>query len=447
MNLDFITKKLKDCDYYRINYEDTTLNFINARNSEAKQIKQEEHKGVSLFLVNKNKASFVSTNDFSKKALEALIEKAKILSKSGEKIDYLDLIGSRKVKTKISIGKESNLDFETKIKEVLKNSNNSNCNVNDLVYKETIKHKRIITDTKDISQNHNYFILANTVTVSEKNTIRENYQRYGKQTNIDDQIQSLNSFVEKTKEGAIEFLKYKSMLKGTYDVIIDPELSHLLAHEAIGHACEADAIYTKESNLKLGQKLSNQKLDVYDDPDVKEDFGSIVYDDEGTKAKKRFLIKSGVVNGFINDLKHSKKLGFSPNGGARAENYNQIPIPRMTNTGIGPGKIKKQELIEDLKKGIILCGGHGGQVDPTNGTFQFGVRKAILVNKGKEENYVNLSFSGNITTDLFNIQGISKEVEFSPKCVGMCGKGGQQVPVSGFGPHIKFKGVRFWWIS
>jgi len=118
MNLDFITKKLKDCDYYRINYEDTTLNFINARNSEAKQIKQEEHKGVSLFLVNKNKASFVSTNDFSKKALEALIEKAKILSKSGEKIDYLDLIGSRKVKTKISIGKESNLDFETKIKEV-----------------------------------------------------------------------------------------------------------------------------------------------------------------------------------------------------------------------------------------------------------------------------------------------------------------------------------------
>ncbi|MDD4983911.1 MAG: TldD/PmbA family protein [Candidatus ainarchaeum sp.] len=443
MDLDFITKKLKDCDYYRINYEDTNLNFINARNSEVKQIKQEEYKGVSLFLVNKGKASFVSTNDLSKNNLTNLIERAKTLTKNGEKIDYLDLIDSKKVKAKVDIGKESKLDFETKVKEVLKNSSKENCNVNDIIYKETLKHKRILTNTKDISQNHNYFVLASTITVSEKDKIREGYQRYGKQTNIDDQITNLSSFVEKTKKEAIESLKYKSMLKGTYDVITHPELSHLLAHEAIGHACEADLVYIKESSLKLGKKLANSDFNVYDDPFVKDDWGYLVYDDEGNKAKKRTLIKSGIVNEFINDLKHSKKLNLIPNGGARAESYNKIPIPRMTNTGVGPGKIKKQELLEDLKKGIILCQGHGGQVDPASGTFQFGVRKAILIDKGKEENYVNLSFSGNITTDLFNIKGISKEVESGPEFIGVCGKSGQQAQVSGFGPYIKFSGVRF----
>ncbi len=443
MDINNLQARLDDFDYYRITKTKTDIKIVGAVNKEVKYLKEDSIHGISILGIKKNKSAFVSTNDLSEKNISSTIQKLKKLSKIGEKVDYLDLIDTTTEKAKIKTGKESKFDFEEVIPKIIKNSDKEKCSVNDLFYKEQRKYKNIITNYKNIELNSIYSLLLNDITVNEKNKMRHCHNCCGEQDNIDEKIETITEFVTNNKNKANQMLNYKSGLRGTYDVIIDSELSHLLAHEAIGHACEADLVYNKESNLKLGQKLSDYNLNVIDDPTIENSFGFVKYDDEGTKAKKRNLIQNGIVNEFLTDIKHAKKLNIPLNGAARAEAYNRLPIPRMSNTGLEKGDISLQELKADLKNGLILSGGSGGQVDPSTGTFQFGVKKATLFKDGKEENYANLSFSGNINKDLFKIDGISKESIYSSEFAGHCGKSGQSVPVCGFGPYVKFKNMRF----
>lgn len=430
----------KAFDYFRINYEQSKSFVVNSKNKEVKRLTENSTEGFSIFVVKNNKAVRVSTNDFTKKTIKETLRKAKKIVKTGEKIEYLDLIDTKELKVNKQIGHSSHLDRKKIIKTIIKHSNNSQVNVNDLTYKELEVKKHLITPDKDIQQQLHYNLISNIITIQKEGKLREEKYRFGNQNSIDTELENLNTITEQNKKEAIRKLSYKSMLKGTYDVIIDPKLAHLLAHEAIGHACESDIVSKKESCLKLGKKISNTPFNIIDDPTIKNHYGSYIYDEEGTKATKRMLVKKGIINEFLTDLKQAKELHIKPNGAARSERYSNSPIPRMSNTGFDKGFISKEEMFEDFN-GLILEGGTGGQVDPASGTFQFGVKEAFL--KSKNTNYVNISFSGNILKDLFKITQISKEVEYSNKNIGWCGKDEQLVPVSGFGPYIKFKGVRF----
>jgi TldD protein len=248
-----------------------------------------------------------------------------------------------------------------------------------------------------------------------------------------DPMAMAKDFAERT----VNLLKGKRPPSGRLPLVSDPDLTGVFVHEALGHACEADAIIGGDSVLEgmLGKRIASEKIDIFDDPTRKGAFGSFIYDDEGVRGRKKQLVKEGVLKCFIQTRTTAHRLGARPNGGARAESYSARPLVRMSNTFMGGGDHVFEELVEDIRFGVFAKGSRGGQVDTAKGSFQFNAQEAFLIEKGEVTAPLrDLSLSGLTLQILNDVEALGKEV--SVEDPGYCGKG-QWVPVGDGGPHMK----------
>jgi len=221
---------------------------------------------------------------------------------------------------------------------------------------------------------------------------------------------------------------------GTFPLIMDPDLAGVFVHEAFGHAAEGDLVSSGNSCLegKLGEMVAAENVTIRDDPTM-DGYGHFPYDDEGTKAQNRVLVKDGKLNDFILDRESAWKLGIEPNGGARAEDFRVKPLVRMSNTVVEPGEMKRDELFEEVDRGVYAKSSSGGQVNPAEGTFQFNAQEAYLVKDGEIVKPLrDVSFNGFTLETLRNVVGLTDELETG---AGYCGKG-QLARVSHGGPHV-----------
>ena len=252
---------------------------------------------------------------------------------------------------------------------------------------------------------------------------------------------NLLSYAKRASQRALSLLKAKPAPSGRYKVVMDPELAGTFAHEAVGHACEADLLISGESILQnmLGKKIGSELVTICDDPTMENGWGSYKYDDEGVKARKRVLVEKGILAGFITSKETSAKLGTTSNGGARAESYAARPIVRMSNTYLSPGDYSVEELFEKVDSGIYVKGTNGGQVDTSKGTFQFSAEESYMIEKGKLTTpLLDVSLSGMTLETLNNIEAIAKDIKFNP---GFCGKAYQSVPAGDGAPHFLARNV------
>jgi len=244
---------------------------------------------------------------------------------------------------------------------------------------------------------------------------------------------------------AVQMLDAKKPPSGRFPLVADPELSGVFAHEAIGHAVEADHIITHESILedKLGEKIGNDNITIIDDPTIEGSFGYYLYDDEGVPAQRKVLVEDGILKGYILNRETAYKLNMIPNGGARAESYDVKPLVRMSNTMIlGAGNEKGMEfdeIIEDIKYGVYAKGTRGGEVNPTRGSFQFNAQEAYLIENGEITIPLrDVSLSGFIMETLNYIDALGKKEQMGSP--GFCGKG-QMVPVGDGGPFMRISEI------
>ncbi len=245
----------------------------------------------------------------------------------------------------------------------------------------------------------------------------------------------LEKFGRGISEKAIKLLDAKTPPSGDFPVILDPDLSGVFIHEALGHASEADLILQNDSILKgrLGDKIGSNLLTVVDDASM-DAFGYYPYDVEGTKTEKNVLVEDGVLKSILSSRETAKKLGRESSGNARSSIKDQ-PIVRMSNTYIQPGELSFDELIEDMDDGIYLKGSRGGQVDTGKGIFQFNAVEAYIIEKGElKDELRDVSLSGSTLDIINNITGVGSDLDLG---VGFCGKDGQTAPVSTGGPHVR----------
>jgi len=440
-------------EYCDIRIEETMETNISRRNRELYRAVLGAEKGFGIRVLYNGVWGFSSSNNISyanlKNALDKAINIAKATStKSKEKTELAD---AKIVKDKVIWRPKINpldVDIEEKNKMLV------------AIEKETYKHEEIKSvdqsyvdektklyfvnsDGTDISYElTRVFLQVNLIARREGNMNSMRFRIGGTcGYEIFNETNPLEIAVEKCKK-TIEMLDAKLPPSGRFTVIADPELTGVFAHEAVGHACEADLVVSGESILKdkIGEKIANEVVSIIDDPTIKNAFGSIPYDDEGVKARKKMLIKDGILNEYILSRETAKKLDTDySNGGARAQSFAYRPLVRMSNTMILPGEYSFEELIEDIKLGIFAKGTKGGQVDVVKGNFQFNAQEAYMIENGKVTRLLkNFSLSGETLETLKNIDALSKEMQIGDP--GFCGKG-QLVPVGDGGPFTRIKNV------
>ncbi|MHB8481766.1 MAG: metalloprotease TldD [Nitrospiria bacterium] len=226
---------------------------------------------------------------------------------------------------------------------------------------------------------------------------------------------------------------------GTMDVVLGPGWPGILLHEAIGHGLEGDFNRKKTSAFsdKIGQKVASSLCTIVDDGTIKGRRGSLNIDDEGTETQKTVLIEDGILKGYLQDKLNARLMKMAPTGNGRRESYSHIPMPRMTNTYMLPGKDKKEEIISSVRRGLYAVSFGGGQVDITNGKFVFSASEAYLIEDGKVTRPVKgATLIGNGPDVLTRVSMVGDDLQLDSG-VGTCGKDGQSVPVGVGLPTIK----------
>jgi len=109
----------------------------------------------------------------------------------------------------------------------------------------------------------------------------------------------------------------------------------------------------------------------------------------------------------------------------------------MSNTYVNSGETSFQEMVEDIKLGVYAVGSIGGQTDRE--MFTFAAKWGYMIRDGELAELVrDVKLSGNVFETLNNIQAIGDDLKMHPS---WCGKGGQVVPTSSGGPHLRIKNV------
>ena len=441
--LDKISRYLqtKNLDYYDIRLENSKSNRIALENKIVKEININEITGIGIRVINKGHLGFCSSNNINnyKQIIDDCI---KASSKTSKKIKFENWESNNKiVKDKYKNFEE--IDLEKKVKELkkindktLKTKTNYKILQSNINYLEKTRQKYFVNPDCFIFQNDPHVIFYSSITGKIGKTLENYMERFGKTGGLEKlDFRKLEKLTEKNINNVSEMLKAKSCPATKADIILTSNLVDLLAHEAIGHASEADAVINASSVLKLGQVLTeNKEITIIDDPTLKE-FGYYAYDDEGTKARAKTIVKKGIVNDYLLDIESASALKMKPNGNSRADGFSHKPIVRMSNTYFKEGKEKLDGVLKDFS-GYLLDGFAGGQVDPSVGIFMFGIKKAYQYKNGKVVGtFKQASISGNILDYLKNVSAVTDKIgEFG---FGFCGKDGQTAFVSGSGPHLK----------
>jgi len=221
---------------------------------------------------------------------------------------------------------------------------------------------------------------------------------------------------------------------GEHQAIIGTNIVGVLAHEALGHICEADLTLSGSALMgKLKQKIASEKVTIYDTALLQEGFGAIKYDDEGVLGQNTVLIKNGLLVGLMHNRETAAKMGMQPTGNARAQDFRVPPLIRMRNTCFDKGDHSFEELLEGISFGYYLEAFRGGQAN-LDGTFTVGVQSAFEILKGELGQPVrNVGISGNTLETLKQVDACGKDFELE---MGRCGKGQSMFASSG-GPPLR----------
>lgn len=296
-----------------------------------------------------------------------------------------------------------------------------------------------ISKNRDLTQNYFYCNGSIAVVSREESNIKQAYDSFGANS-IEDCISYLNDHVESTCSLALELLHAELITPGVYDIITDPSITGLIAHEAFGHGVEMD-MYVKNRALSkeyINKQVASELIDMHDGAKSVLSAASYFFDDDGVLAHDTLIIKKGILQTGISDALSALQLHTEPTGNSRRESFARKAYTRMTNTFFSKGTDKLEDMIKSIKYGYMLFQTSNGMEDPKNWNIQCVAQYGREIKDGKFTGKIvsPVCMSGYVPDLLKSITMVSDS--FNVIGAGFCGKGHKEwVPVSDGGPHLK----------
>jgi len=448
---------VKNVKYADIRYEHvftTSISIKRTRNNRTEAIIiPSTTKGISTRILVENSWGFSHTSLTDKKDIEKSIQESIKIAKATSKYkkEKIELSDAKRVQGKyaLNVKKEfSNIPINEKIELLRKTTElafetSKNVIKVEIDYEDNVKRKLLVsTDgVKAEMQRSEYTIRIKTI-AKEDEKITETIKRIGGVGGWE-KI-TFKELEEKTIEGAKEaenLLKAKKKPpSGKTTVILSPQIAGTLIHEALGHAMEGDIVAAGFSILanKINSKVGSELVTIVDDPTI-EAYGLYWFDDDGTPAQKTILVEKGILKTFMHNRETAWKLKAQPTSNSYAVSYEYLPIVRQTNIMLMPGDWTLEEMIEDIKSGLLIGSSSGGTAATSIGTFQFGFQYAHLIKNGEiKEVTKGSSIAGSMFDALKNVDALGKKVEIIP---GACGKDGQYMNQGRIMPYVRLKEI------
>ncbi len=202
---------------------------------------------------------------------------------------------------------------------------------------------------------------------------------------------------EQAGNEAVQKLKARQIEPGKYDLVLDPTHLWLTIHESVGHPTELDRALGWEANyagtsfltpektgkLQYGSKLVN----FFADRTQPAGLATVGYDDDGVPGQKWRLVKDGLFVDWQTTRDLAAQVGRkSSYGCTHADSWGSVPFPRMPNVSLeaGPSNATREELLADVKSGVLIFGDGSFSIDQQRYNFQFGGQVFWEIKDGKK---------------------------------------------------------------
>lgn len=439
----------RGASYAEIRAQRNTNTILAVRDGEVEAVTLANETGAGVRVLAKGAWGFSTTNSLNGDNLEKSLESAlKMAVAAGKSVrEPVELADVKAVEDKVSVSVKKDpreIEVAQKIKNLL--TIDEKCFSFDKRIKSVTAKYADLTTEQTLATSEGTFIeqekmfVWNYCWVTGKSggimaSARDEIGAHGYELY---DVESPEKIAGRVSKKVVQQLEAKTPKGGPYPAIIGTDIVGVLAHEALGHICEADLTLAGSALMgKLDKKIASEKVTIYDSALLPEGFGAIEYDDEGVPGQNTVLIRDGVLVGLMHNRETAGKMKVNPTGNARAQDFRVPPLIRMRNTCFEKGEYSFDELLEDIKFGYYLEAFRGGQAN-LDGTFTVGVQSAFEISDGELGQPVrNVGISGNTLETLKQVDACGTDFGLE---MGRCGKGQLMFQSSG-GPPIRVKTI------
>ena len=393
---------LKDSDSAEVIYEEGESRSISFENNKLKSVYTKSIRGIGLRVIKDGKIGFSSTTDFRNpqqlviNALESANfgQEAKFEFQTKSQLKDTKLFDENVVNYPIDKGIQLGNDA---IEKILSVNPDYECGVS--IGKGVGKSRLLNSNGLDTSTRSTSFGTSMDILfVKEKGLL---WVGEGESSaRVDDDLSKLTTkmlYDLKLAEKEVD------ISTAAYPVVFTSKaIGNLLSTFESG--CNGKLVQKGVSPLtgKLGEKIIDERISIYDDPTIDYADGSYDCDDEGVPAQRTPMFEAGVLKNYIFDLQTAGIMNAKSTGNG-TRSFSSQPSPGNSNVIVEPGDMKFEDMIKDMKRGILVdqvLG--GGQSNVLAGEFSVNIDLGYLVENGEIVGRVkDCMVAGNVF-DVFN---------------------------------------------
>lgn len=340
---------------------------------------------------------FAYSNDPSAKALKSAINRALGVAKvKPSDPDFIRLpepssIKSRKILVDSEIMEKSPLELLEIVQHIIDTADTSKKIKTVSGSLSLSKSETSISNSHGVSGDYqsSNSVVGVFVTSQESESIGVGWDRFSGYT-IDESA-VLRCAREASKLSILQ-LHPKKIESGQFPLLIYPEgFAQLLSNTLVSEV-DAENVYNGDSPFcdRMGEKVGSPVLSIYDNGLLHDGIGSKPFDDEGCPTQKTELINKGVLKNFLHNSYTSNRIqanntgnSFRSGGRQGSGRYASEPSIAPTNLVVNPGRLSRDELIQEIEDGIAVKGFIGAHTaNSRTGEFSLVLYCAFKIERG-----------------------------------------------------------------
>ncbi len=280
---------------------------------------------------------------------------------------------------------------------------------------DTYLSERLIANTKGLERQEksNIAAIALEVIVKEEEDTKTAFEVLF--TNDIKNVE-VKELAEKVVNEALSYLGATPVESKEYPILLKNKAMASLISAFTG-AFSAENAQNGQSLLKdkVGQEIANPILTIIDNPFLEQGMQSRSFDSEGVATKELEVIKDGVLQTLLHNIKTAAKAGVQSTGHASKNSYKGNLTVAPSNIYVKNGENSFDELVASIEEGVMITelqGIHSG-ANAVSGDFSLAAH-GYLIKDGKIARPVNqITIAGNFYQLLKDIDSIANDLAFS----------------------------------
>ncbi|MFX1478354.1 MAG: TldD/PmbA family protein [Promethearchaeota archaeon] len=381
-----------------------------------------EDNGFSIRVINKQGAlGFAFSNKLEKKIVEEIcITALKMMNVSTPDPDFHGLPSSDQHYPKVTglfdeelktIQLEDSLSFVNMLIEVVDQDKSAISQSGNFIANYTKTHI-FNSNGLEVSGKDTSCFLSSHVVVKD-NVSKETSFGYERQSERTLKKLDASNIANLALEEAKRNLNRKKIKNMRVPILLTPKGATQLILRPIASAINGETFQYKRSFLvdKRGETLGTKYLNIEDNGLIDGAVGSAIFDGEGVPCQRKKVFEKGkfLESGLLHNSYTAGKEGIESTGNASRNSYSSLPSIGITNFIMERGDINYQEMVKDIKKGILFDY-TGDTPNISTGDFSGLILHGNLILNGEIKEPLNETMIGINLLNLYkNIDAVSKE--------------------------------------